>query len=153
MMTPQQFVEMVARFTPTGEDDEDNKATLARLIDEASTIVSDLPPPAGDVGELIAWLRFHGQNDPAHDDDAPQNIAAKRQREAAAEIERLRAQVAALRSALEKLIAACDAGRPFERGSGGMTIDAQLARTVINGVRASAVEDARAALAGEPTND
>ena len=66
--------------------------------------------------------------------------------EAADEIERLRA-------ALEKLIAACDAGRPFERGSGGMTIDAQLARTVINGVRASAVEDARAALAGEKKND
>ena len=62
-------------------------------------------------------------------------------------------EIERLRAALEKLIAACDAGRPFERGSGGMTIDAQLARTVINGVRASAVEDARAALAGEKKND
>ena len=66
---------------------------------------------------------------------------------AADEIERLNAENARLREALERLIAACDAGRPFERGSGGMTIEAQLARTVINGVRASAVEDARAALA------
>lgn len=56
------------------------------------------------------------------------------------------AEIAGLREALERLIAACDAGRRFERGSGGMTIEAQLARTVINGVRASAVEDARDAL-------
>ena len=54
-----------------------------------------------------------------------------------------------LREALERLIAACDAGRWYEKSSGGMTIDAQLNRTVINGVRARVVEDARAALAEE----
>ena len=58
-----------------------------------------------------------------------------------------------LRAALEKLIAACDAGRRYEKGIGGMTIAAQLARTVIYGVSASAVEDARDALVEENTND
>jgi regulator of replication initiation timing len=58
-----------------------------------------------------------------------------------------------LRSALEKLIAACGAGRRYEKGIGGMTIEAQRARTVIYGVSGSAVEDARDALEGEKTND
>jgi hypothetical protein len=62
-------------------------------------------------------------------------------------------EIERLRAALEKLIAACDAGRRYEKSSGGMTIEAQLARTVIYGVSASAVEDARAALEGEKTND
>lgn len=71
----------------------------------------------------------------------------------AVDIVTLGQEVGRLREALERLIAACDAGRHFERGCGGMTIEAQLARTVINGVRASAVEDARAALAEqEKTN-
>ena len=61
-MTPQQFVEMVARFTPTGENDEDNKATLARLIDEASTILSDLPPPTGDVGAMMSERENYCEN-------------------------------------------------------------------------------------------
>ena len=65
---------------------------------------------------------------------------------AADEIDRLRA-------ALEKLVAACDAGRRYEKGIGGMTIEAQLARTVIYGVSASVVEDARAALEGEASDD
>jgi hypothetical protein len=56
-------------------------------IDAYRAMIAAAPPaalpPTGDVGELGAWLQFHGQHDPAFDDDAPQNIAAKRQREAA----------------------------------------------------------------------
>ena len=55
-----------------------------------------------------------------------------------------------MREALEKLIAACDNGRRFERGVGGMTIEAQIRRTVINGVSAWAVEEAREALHALP---
>jgi hypothetical protein len=43
-MTPIQFVEQVARFTPTGDDDEDNKATLCRLMDQALTILDEAQP-------------------------------------------------------------------------------------------------------------
>ena len=87
------------------------------------------------MSDLVERLRWHSEDQATGklrltNPDGP---------EAADEIERLR-------EALRMLIAACDAGRPFERGSGGMTLEAQLARTVINGVRASAVEDARAAL-------
>lgn len=57
-------------------------------------------------------------------------------------------RIAELEAALEKLIVACDEGQRFERGAGGMTIDAQIRRTVINGVSAWAVEEARAALTG-----
>ena len=49
-------------------------------------------------------------------------------------------------SALERVLAACDQGRVVERGHGGMTIDAQIRRSVINGVPAMPVEEARAAL-------
>jgi len=48
--------------------------------------------------------------------------------------------------ALEKVLAACDQGRMVERGAGGMTIDAQIRRSVINGVPAMPIEEARAAL-------
>ena len=55
-----------------------------------------------------------------------------------------------MREALEKLILACDSGRRFERGVGGMTIEAQIRRTVINGVPAWAVEEARETLYAIP---
>lgn len=77
--------------------------------------------------------------DEADGPNEPKFISGKTLREAAARIESLEA-------ALAGLIAACDAGRPYERGVGGMTIDAQINRTVINGVKARAVEDAREAL-------
>jgi len=48
--------------------------------------------------------------------------------------------------ALEKVLAACDQGRMVERGAGGMTIAAQIRRSVINGVPAMPIEEARAAL-------
>jgi len=61
-------------------------------------------------------------------------------------------EVGRLREALERLIAACDRGRVVTKpgcGIGGMTIDANLRASNINGVSASAVEDARAALGEE----
>lgn len=70
--------------------------------------------------------------------------------DAADEIERLRASEAKLREALERLIAACDRGRVVTKpgcGIGGMTLKENLRASNINGVSASAVEDARAALA------
>lgn len=57
-----------------------------------------------------------------------------------------------LREALERLIAACDRGRVVTKpgcGIGGMTLEANLRASNINGVSASAVEEARAALGEE----
>jgi hypothetical protein len=64
-----------------------------------------------------------------------------------------RHEIGRVRAALRGLIAACDAGRHVERGIGGMTIAAQIDRTVIGGIRARAVEDARVALEGEKKDD
>jgi hypothetical protein len=69
----------------------------------------------------------------------PIGVAWNKCEEAADEIERLR-------EALRSLIAACDAGKLIELGVGGMTLEAQLRRSIINGVSAFAVEEARAAL-------
>lgn len=55
--------------------------------------------------------------------------------------------LAKAKEALSRLIAACDAGRRFERGVGGMTTEAQLKRTRISDVSAWEVEEAREALA------
>lgn len=54
------------------------------------------------------------------------------------------------KEALRTVIDACDQGRRFETGSGGQTIDAQLRRTVINGVRAYPIEEAREILLDNP---
>jgi hypothetical protein len=51
------------------------------------------------------------------------------------------------REALETLIAKLDACNRFERGAGGMTIEAQIRRTELRGVPAIWVEEAREALA------
>lgn len=55
----------------------------------------------------------------------------------------LRKENERLREALRKLISACDAGQIKETGVGGMTIEAQIKRSTINGVSAWAVEEAR----------
>ena len=59
--------------------------------------------------------------------------------EASDEIERLRA-------ALQSVLGACDQGRMVERGAGGMTLEAQIRRSVYNNVPAWPIEEARAAL-------
>lgn len=81
--------------------------------------------------------------------DVVQIIAKRRIASTAA----LEAQLSTLSSslreaadALRSLIEACDNGRRFETGAGGMTIDAQIMRTIINGVAAFPVEAAREAL-------
>jgi len=66
--------------------------------------------------------------------------------EAADEIERLRAENEKLRAALQSVLNACDQGRMLERGAGGMTIDAQISRSFYYGVPAWPIEEARAAL-------
>lgn len=51
--------------------------------------------------------------------------------------------IESLATALRQLIAVCDAGVHFEAGAGGMSLEAQLARTLINRVPAAEVEKAR----------
>jgi hypothetical protein len=68
-----------------------------------------------------------------------------------AAIDTLRVKNARLRKVLVGLIAACDQGRPLEKGAGGMTVEAQIKRTVLNGVPAWPVEEARAALNEQET--
>jgi hypothetical protein len=65
---------------------------------------------------------------------------------AADEIERLRAERDRLREALQAVLGACDQGRLVERGAGGMTLEAQMRRSVYNHVPAWPIEEARAAL-------
>lgn len=58
----------------------------------------------------------------------------------------LREANAELLASLASVLQACDEGRMVERGAGGMTIDAQIRRSVINGVPAWPIEEARALL-------
>ncbi len=67
--------------------------------------------------------------------------------------EQAEAERATLRAALTSVLAACDEGRMVESGPGGMTIDAQIRRSVINGVPAWPIEEARAALATTSTGE
>lgn len=60
------------------------------------------------------------------------------------------ARIDELEFALSSLIKACDEGKRVERGAGGMTIEAQISRTFINGVPAMAVEKAIEALYNVP---
>jgi hypothetical protein len=64
-----------------------------------------------------------------------------------AEIEELRADNERLRTALKSVLDACDAGYMVERGAGGMTVEAQMRRSVYLNVPALPIEEARAALA------
>lgn len=71
-----------------------------------------------------------------------------------AERDAARAEVARLRDVSTALIDACDKGRPAPRpgcGVGGMTVEANIRASVINGVSAWAVEEARAALSAPAT--
>lgn len=52
------------------------------------------------------------------------------------------------RRALEKLVAHLDSCPQYESGAGGMTIEAQVARSFLRGVRAIWVEEARDVLYG-----
>lgn len=74
----------------------------------------------------------------------------KHSHQRAGDLRTLAAQVAELTRKLERateaftaLFAAIDAGRMVERGAGGMTIEAQMKRSVYNGVPAWPVEEAR----------
>lgn len=64
----------------------------------------------------------------------------------AAERDRLAKANAELLASLASVLQACDEGRMVARGAGGMTIDAQIRRSVINGVPAWPIEEARALL-------
>ena len=68
------------------------------------------------------------------------------QAEIEAERDRLALANAELLASLASVLQACDEGRMVARGAGGMTIDAQIRRSVINGVPAWPIEEARALL-------
>lgn len=59
---------------------------------------------------------------------------------------------ARLREALENVLSACDQGRMVALGAGGMTIEAQIRRSVYNRVPAWPIKEARAALSPNPEN-
>jgi FtsZ-binding cell division protein ZapB len=63
----------------------------------------------------------------------------------------LQARVAELETGLHSLLDAADKGRMVERGVGGMTIEAQIKRSVYNGVPAWSFEEARALLERNPS--
>jgi hypothetical protein len=56
------------------------------------------------------------------------------------------AEIERLKTALKSVLDACDAGRMVERGAGGMTVEAQMRRSVYVNVPALPIEEARAAL-------
>jgi hypothetical protein len=61
-----------------------------------------------------------------------------------AERDRLKAELAGAREALGKVIDACDRGRTIPKnGACGMTIEAQIRASCINGVDAWPIEEAR----------
>ena len=70
--------------------------------------------------------------------------------EAFDQIQALIDENARLREALENVLSACDQGRMVELGAGGMTIEAQIRRSVYNRVPAWPIEEARAALSPNP---
>ena len=101
----------------------------------------------------IANLKAINANLMGDDEDKPRYTTKRLRHEIACATEALEAQLAAARGALDALIKAVDSGKRIERGIGGMTIDATLRRTVINGVPAIALEkayEARAALEVRP---
>jgi hypothetical protein len=69
---------------------------------------------------------------------------------AATAIESLRAENARMRAALEMLLGTVDKCQIIEVGAGGMSIDAQIARSVYLRVPVWPFEDARAALEVKP---
>jgi hypothetical protein len=59
-------------------------------------------------------------------------------------------EIERLRTALKSVLDACDAGYTVERGAGGMTVEAQMRRSVYVNVPALPIEEARAALEAKP---
>lgn len=93
--------------------------------------------------ELIFRLRRESYN---HFGGGSTDLAADR-------IEELVAREAELEKALSAVLLACDQGKMVEHGIGGMTIDAQIRRSVYNGVPAWPIEEARTALEGKLVNE
>lgn len=83
--------------------------------------------------ELITTLRLFGKFDP------DQGLAADR-------IEELSANLAKAIGALRLVSDACDEGQMVSLGTGGMTINAQIRRSVYNKVPAWPIKEARVAL-------
>ena len=93
--------------------------------------------------ELIERLR-----DWPYQGETMANAAADRIKAQAAEIERLRGDLAKAMEALQSVIEACDQGRMIPRsGVGGMTIEANIKGSIYVGVPAWPIEEARTTLA------
>jgi len=94
------------------------------------------------------WERHHGDFDAAGN-YIPHSQMDGDLRAAEARADALAAEVEQLKGLLKSVLDACDQGRMVERGAGGMTIEAQIRRSVINGVPAWPIEEARATLEGK----
>ena len=81
----------------------------------------------------------------ANNDLARHEAAGRRELQAKNAV--LRELLEKARERLQSILAACDQGRMVERGAGGMTIEAQIRRSVYNGVPAWPIEEARDTLA------
>lgn len=80
---------------------------------------------------------------------SPENVARARAEAAETKLTACEAREERLRAALQSVLDACDQGRMVEKGIGGMTIEAQIRRSVYTGVPAWPIEEARAALADQ----
>jgi hypothetical protein len=82
----------------------------------------------------------------AEDAEAERDEAIQRGNDWCDQARKLRDERDRLREALQSVLDACDQGRMVERGAGGMTLEAQIRRSVYNNVPAWPIEEARAAL-------
>jgi len=90
----------------------------------------------------------HGFWDETEDPLGTEYVRADRIKAQAAEIERLRGDLAKAMEALQSVIEACDQGRMIPRsGVGGMTIEANIKGSIYVGVPAWPIEEARTTLA------
>lgn len=128
---------------------EASKDEMGREIDRRGAVIDALTEErdrlAKQVDELQELFRIDGENHASVIRDLT-NRHETRITKYAERIKELRDANAELLASLASVLQACDEGRMVERGAGGMTIDAQIRRSVINGVPAWPIEEARALL-------
>ena len=128
---------------------EASKDEMGREIDRRGAVIDALTEErdrlAKQVDELQELFRIDGEQHASVIRDLT-NRHETRITKYAERTKELRDENAELLASLASVLQACDEGRMVERGAGGMTIDAQIRRSVINGVPAWPIEEARALL-------
>ena len=113
--------------------------------DEGHEGENDSPREAADMMEALAAERDRAIEDAIYNAQYVDLVSQYR-----AERDALAARLDEVEDSLQSVLDACDQGRMVEKGAGGMTIEAQIRRSVYNGVPAWPVEEARAALQEKP---